>query len=317
MTEKTRNNKPYTVIIGAAVLDILGTTDRVLKAHDSTPGHIRMEAGGVGRNIAENLAWMGVRTELICILPDDSAGRLIRKQCAAAGVGLSYSFSPPGAGTSQYMAISGADGDMVMALSDVNIADHITPSALQSRHEIIEGATALVVDGNLPRTILKYLVDEFKPVPLFADPVSTSKAFNLSAILSGVHTLKMNSFEAEALSGIAVNDRHSAARAGRALIGKGVKHLYLTMQHNGIYWNREGEEGFYQQAPLIPVSSTGAGDAFMAGLVYGWEKNLSVEQTLEFASSAAVCALQHHSAVNPEVRRLADSVDGLPARLPS
>ena len=44
------------VVIGGANVDIMGIADQALRPQDSNPGTIRTTLGGVGRNIAENLA---------------------------------------------------------------------------------------------------------------------------------------------------------------------------------------------------------------------------------------------------------------------
>jgi len=73
---------PYVVLAGAANLDILGFTKDPLIQRDSNPGRVRLCPGGVSRNIAENLARLGIRTELITAVGDGIAGRYILENCA-------------------------------------------------------------------------------------------------------------------------------------------------------------------------------------------------------------------------------------------
>ena len=56
---------PYVVVIGGANMDICGTSHDNLLLGDSNPGKVRTSAGGVGRNIAENLARLGSDTRLM------------------------------------------------------------------------------------------------------------------------------------------------------------------------------------------------------------------------------------------------------------
>ena len=57
------NNNPYILVLGASIVDIIGFSKREFKAKDSNPGAIKISLGGVCRNIAENLARVGVNTE--------------------------------------------------------------------------------------------------------------------------------------------------------------------------------------------------------------------------------------------------------------
>ncbi len=63
-------NTPYALVIGGANIDFVGIPDNKLIWHDKNPGKIKMSLGGVGRNIAENLAKLGVHTKLLALVGD-------------------------------------------------------------------------------------------------------------------------------------------------------------------------------------------------------------------------------------------------------
>ena len=48
--------KPFVCVIGGMNIDLQGSSNQPLVFNDSNPGEIVMSAGGVGRNIAENIA---------------------------------------------------------------------------------------------------------------------------------------------------------------------------------------------------------------------------------------------------------------------
>ena len=81
---------PSVVAIGAANIDINGYSASALLHEESNPGRVELCAGGVARNIAENLARLGVEVELLTALGGDGLQRLIIESCRAAGVGYSY-----------------------------------------------------------------------------------------------------------------------------------------------------------------------------------------------------------------------------------
>ncbi len=296
--------QPLAVVVGAAALDTIGFASQSLKMRDSNPGYIRMEAGGVGRNIAENLAWLGIPTELICVIGDDPSSRLVQEKCKRSGLGMSHSIIVPGITLPQYLAITDECGDMVLALSDMKAVSRLVPTELMERHSLLAGASILVADGNLPQITLEYLAREFHPTPFFVDPVSAAKAGKIINILDKIHALKINALEAETLTGIPVHSQDSAARAGRMLIDKGLNSLFITMGSRGVYWNKESREGYHCFARIDPVSATGAGDAFTAGLVYSEFNGIPIEQTIKIATAAAGITLKSPSAVNPEVSRI-------------
>ncbi|RKX80638.1 MAG: kinase, partial [Spirochaetes bacterium] len=75
----------YVALIGAANIDIQGFSSNLIIARDSNPGSIEFCAGGVSRNIAENLSRLGVSTELISAIGGDPNGELILSSCRDCG----------------------------------------------------------------------------------------------------------------------------------------------------------------------------------------------------------------------------------------
>ena len=57
--------KPYVCVIGGLNIDLQGSSDAPLVLNDSNPGEIEMSAGGVGRNIAENIVRNGLPEKTI------------------------------------------------------------------------------------------------------------------------------------------------------------------------------------------------------------------------------------------------------------
>ena len=116
----------YVAVVGAINIDIWGKSNSILILHDSNPGEIHYSFGGVGRNIAHNLSLMGQRVSMLTAIGDDHWGPQVRNTCAKIGIDLSHAFLVPGARTGTYLAFSGPDGDMAIAMSDMAIAEAIS-----------------------------------------------------------------------------------------------------------------------------------------------------------------------------------------------
>ena len=80
----------YVVGIGAANLDVHGRSINSIKLRDSNPGRLNMSAGGVTRNILENMSRMGMDVQLISAMGTDVFGERIMESCAAAGIGTTH-----------------------------------------------------------------------------------------------------------------------------------------------------------------------------------------------------------------------------------
>ena len=292
--------QPRCAVVGAANIDIGGFSAGRLAMEDSNPGRIVLSAGGVGRNIACNLARLGVQTHLIAALGTDAFADLVRADCDRAGVDATSSFVFEGAASSAYLFIADAGGEMRLAINDMDICRRLTPEALCERLDLLNSMDAVVVDANLSAEALSYLARHVK-VPLLADAVSTAKAPRLAGALEKLWAIKPNAIEAEVLTGIPVHDADSAARAALRLVSLGARRAFVTLGERGVCC-AEGTRAIHlpgRSARL--VNATGAGDAFTAALAWGATRGLSLEDCAVAGLAAAALAVESMEAVNPEM----------------
>ena len=77
-------------VFGGMNMDICGRTDHPLRLRDSNIGHIQMQPGGVGRNIAARLAENGAKCELFTVLGSDAMSDTLRADCQKRGISLQH-----------------------------------------------------------------------------------------------------------------------------------------------------------------------------------------------------------------------------------
>ena len=295
--EKPNSGRPYAVVVGAVNMDIGGISQAPLVDADSNPGRVRMSLGGVGRNIAHNMALLGVDTRMITALGDDANARSIRDSCGALGIDLSAAVTVPGAATSTYLYISGPAGDMVLAISDMEIYAALTSEIMSARQELLDNAALVVVDANIPAETIAWLADNCA-APLFADPVSTVKAEKLRPVLGKLHTLKPNRLEAETLSGVAITDEKSLCAAADALLSTGLKRVFISLGSEGVLAADHTEKLRLRRMPGPVVNATGGGDAFMAGLVWAALNGAGLGDSAVTGLAAASIAVEGRDTIN-------------------
>jgi pseudouridine kinase len=292
--------KRYVVVVGGVNMDIGGRSFASLVARDSNPGRVTMSLGGVGRNIAHNLSLLGAEVHLLTALGDDMQAKRITASCAELGISLKDALEVPGGRTSTYLFLNDADGDMALALSDMEICDQISPAYLESKLSLINKAALVIADCNIPQESLEFLA-EHCTVPLFADPVSTTKAKKLLPILGRLHTLKPNRMEAELLTGISITDTESLHRAAKALLATGLKRVFISL---GIDGTLAAEGDTLLQIPCYRAevrNATGAGDSFMAALARSYMDERDLEQSARFAAATATLAIESEETINSHI----------------
>ena len=291
---------PYAVVVGGVNMDIGGVSAAPLVPADSNPGVVRMSLGGVGRNIAHNMALLGVDTRLLTAFGDDSHAQRIAASCGSLGIDVSRALQIPGERTSTYLFIADERGEMALALSDMEIYRHITPAYLASRVQLLQNAQLVIVDANIPAEAIAWLADHVKP-PIFADPVSTAKAVKLKPVLGKLHTLKPIRLEAGLPSGVAITAEKSLQKAARALLDTGLRRVFISLGGDGVYAATHDKAVHQPCLKAHMVNATGAGDAFMAALTWAYLEGTGLEETALLAQGAAAIALEGAETINPDM----------------
>lgn len=294
---------PFVAVIGGANMDIHGAPARPLQLRDSNPGSVRSSPGGVARNVAENLARLGVDTRLVAPLGNDHHGDLLERQGRAAGIDMRHTYRVDGAQTSTYVAILDDAGDMLAAISDMDILDTLDAERLRTLEPMLRQASAIVLDTNLRDDALAWLTSTFPDKPLFVDTVSVAKANRIRPYLGSVHTLKPSRAEAEAIAGISAATPARLPALAAWFHNRGVERLFVSLGDGGVFHSTPHGCGLEPPSPVEgPVrNASGAGDALLAGLVYGWVREWPLSDSLRFGMAAARLTLAHPLTINPDM----------------
>lgn len=290
----------YAVVVGGANVDIGGRSRHKLVAADSNPGTITLSLGGVGRNIAHNLRLMGAEVKLLTAYGDDMNGAHLETSCAQLGIELKHALKLAGESTSTYLYLTDPEGEMALAVSDMEICDRITPGYLTACLPVLRGAQVVVADTNIPKESLEFLARNCT-APLFIDPVSTTKAEKIRDLLPYIHTLKPNKLEAELLSGIPIREKEDVQKAAKTLLEAGVQRVFISMGGEGVYAADQNTQLLLPPVPGNMVNTTGCGDAFAAALVWAWMEELSLEETARAGSAAGSIAMEWSETINPNM----------------
>ncbi|MBB6254224.1 carbohydrate kinase [Nitrospirillum iridis] len=258
------------VCLGGAVLDRKYQALAPLVPATSNPVSGVRSPGGVARNVAENLARLAVPTALISIVGEDETGREILNHLRTLGVDVSQVAVTVDAPTAEYAAILGPDGDLAVAAADMRIFDLYTPALLDRAWPHLAAACWVFADCNLPADTLAALVARRRDArfQLALDAVSIPKLARLPADLSGIDLLFMNLEEANALLGTSGATLADALVAARGLRSRGVAGAVVTLGARGTAVAGGDTAATFAAVPALPLDTTGAGDAMIAGALY-------------------------------------------------
>ena len=291
----------YIAGIGGANMDIHGRSDQPVILRDSNPGTLRLSLGGVCRNVCENLALLGEDVRLVTVLGDDIYGRSILEGCTRAGIDMSGTRVLRGERSSCYISFVDAQGDMLLAMSDMHIVKKLDERIVDDARELLCGAELVVCDGNLSAQSVRRLT-QVCTRPLYLDPVSTAWARELRPYVGCFDTVKPNRMELAALTGFPAETPEEIEAACDALIGAGVRRVFVSMGEEGMLYR--GPEGFLRgtSRPLLEMANAaGAGDAALAGIVWATRRGLGAREILHTAMAAGMLAASSPDTISREM----------------
>lgn len=258
---------------GGAVVDLKIRLAVASVAGTSNPGSGTTSFGGVARNVAENLAALGVEVGLLSAVGDDPPGAALLFDLDRCGVDRRQVAVLAGESTAQYVALLEPDGELTIGAAAMAVLDRIGADRLAAAWPAADGGNWVFCDGNLGPDVLAAAIALARRtgVALAVDAVSTHKVIRLPADLRGLSLLSCNRDEALAwLAGhqhpvglgaaddMALASALHAAGAAAVLLTRGAEGLVVV------------GDGVCAQVPAVParvVDVTGAGDALVAGTV--------------------------------------------------
>ena len=292
---------PFVTAIGGANIDIHGRSNAPLLHHDSNPGRVSLSAGGVARNVAENLARLGVDCRLVSAVGSDHHGRMLMRLSREAGINMQNVHEIAGATTSTYLSVLDDGGDMLVGINDMSIIEQLGADLLQAQQAMLRQSSAVVLDCNLSDDALAWLTGSLTESPIFVDTVSAIKAPRIRPYLLAVHTLKTGTLEVEALTGLEARTLPRLRRAADWLHRQGVQRVFVTRGKQGVFYSTGDADGARKptQRSRKMQNAGGAGDAFLAGLVYAWLEDRSLDEAVGFALAAAEITVAHPATSSP------------------
>ena len=296
-----RSAQPFVSVIGGLNIDLQGSSVNPLVFNDSNPGEIVMSAGGVGRNIAENISKLNINSKLLSYVGNDALGDFVVNKSRLSGVDTSFIKKHSHLPTSQYLSVLDDNNDMLVSISDMRIIEEMTIQDIDKWNLTIEQSSAIVVDTNIPIPVIEYLTDKYSNIPLFLDPVSFAKTSKILKLIGRFHTVKPNRLETELISGVKITDNDSMLKAANIIFDMGCKQIFITLGEDGVFYYDGENFGQYLHKGVNMISANGAGDAFTAGVVYGFLKLNGIKETAEFASAAAVIALRSANTISDDL----------------
>lgn len=279
MTTLSRKN-PHLLIVGAMHVDEVATISGAHVAHASNPASWHCQAGGVACNAARAAHRVFQQSEagditLQTAIGSDAMGETLLKALRCDRLNVEPCIID-GKSTGRYSAIMSKDGELLIGLADVQIAEQLSPLSAVAHIER-GGVNLLLIDANLSTECIHTLAEVARSmsVPLAAMCVSPTKATRLLPCASSIDLLFCNRREAFALARESdqIANCQSAFDVGlqtlaAALTEAGFNNLVITDGASDVLVSENGVCNYLPTAPVaITANVNGAGDALAGASV--------------------------------------------------
>ncbi|MBR7088376.1 MAG: bifunctional hydroxymethylpyrimidine kinase/phosphomethylpyrimidine kinase [Mogibacterium sp.] len=284
------------VIIGATFVDIKGYPHAQYIPGGRNSGHVVEVHGGVSRNIAEDIANIELRPTLITVVDKSSmsvdvVNKLKRHQCNTDYIRV----TPDGLGT--WLAVFDNSGDVVASISkrpDVSVIERILD---EQGDEIFSNADSIAAEFDIEVPILKKIIAlaEKHGKPIYCPVSNMSIAFERRDLLRKVDCLVCNLQEAGILFSEDYEDRTPEEMAD--ILSEKIRQaempgIVVTMGGQGAAFARSnGEKGWCPSQKVSVNDTTGAGDAFFAGVAIGLTYGKTAAEACEIGTRLAASVI--------------------------
>ena len=292
------------VVIGTAFVDIKGFPEDVYLPTGRNAGTVEYIHGGVARNVVEDIANVELRPTYLGIVDDTPMGKGVLEKLRRHKVNTDYvAVEPDGMGL--WLAIFDNNGDLAGSISKRPNADAILRMLENKGDEIFAQAESAVLQVDLGRDIVKKVLElaEKHHTKLFALVSNMSIAAERRDFLKKFDCFICNQEEA----GILFLDdytRKTPAQMEQILADRvrraDIPSMVVTMGAQGaVYADRGGISGCCPARRVQVKDTTGAGDAFCAGVSIGLTYGKDLAGAVEIGTVLAASVITSSENVCP------------------
>ncbi len=291
-------------VIGASFVDIKGFPDDTYYPTGRNVGRIEYVHGGVARNVVEDIANVELRPIFVGIVDDTPMGSDVKRKLEDHKVNTDYVLTlPDGMGT--WLAVFDNNGDVAGSISKRPDMSPIVGLLEEKGDEIFSKAKSVVLEVDIDKEIVKKTLElaDKHNVKTFALVSNMSLAAQRRDLLQRFTCVICNQQEAGLLF---VEDYENftpvemLTELREKVVAANFQTMVVTMGGRGaVYANSEGYGGICPARNVQVKDTTGAGDAFCAGVAIGMTYGSGIAQACEIGTVLAASVITSSENVCP------------------
>lgn len=284
------------VVIGTVFVDIKGFPDDVYNPTGRNAGRVETVHGGVGRNVAEDIANVELRPVFLSLVDDTASGEEVLQKLRKHKVNTDYILRKPD-GMGLWLAVFDNTGDLAGSISKRPRMDALEALLDEKGDEIFRDADSIVVEIDLDKEIIKrvFRYAEKYGKKVYAVVSNMTIATERRDFLQSIDCFVCNLQEAGILfvdDFSALSPAELAEELYRRVVKANIPSMVVTMGGRGaVYADRRGDRGWAPAKPVQVRDTSGAGDAFCAGVAAGLTYGKTLRESVEIGTTLAAAVI--------------------------
>ena len=297
-------NKNGIVVLGAVFVDIKGFPEDVYIPDGRNAGKVEYVHGGVSRNVVEDIANIELRPTFLGIVDNSALGEEVIHKLQRHKVNTEYMQTVPG-GMGTWLAVFDHNGDVAGSISQRPDLTPILTILEEKGDEIISQCDSVVIEVDMEKEIVKkvVLLCEKYNKKLYGVVSNMSIAVERRDFLQKFDCFICNQLEAGMF--FADDFSETAPKELAEILAKKLRlakipSMVVTMGGAGsVYADMKGKKGFCPAKKVQVKDTTGAGDAFCAGVSSGLTYGKTLAESVEIGTRLAASVITSSENVCP------------------
>lgn len=284
------------VVIGTSFMDVKGFPHDNYLPTGRNVGHVEYVHGGVARNIVEDIANVELRPTFVSIVDDTPLGSAVYQKLVNHKVNTDYVLTRPN-GMGTWLAVFDNNGDLAGSISSRPDFMPVLDLLEEKGDEIFASADSIVLQIDLAKEIVKKTIElaEKHQKKLYALVSNMTIAVERRDFLHYLDCFICNEQEA----GILFFDDYSSKTPEELcdilcdhVKKANIPSMIVTLGERGsIYATIHGEKGICAARKVHVKDTTGAGDAFGAGVAIGLTYGKTMPESMEIGTQLAASVI--------------------------
>ncbi len=295
------------VVVGTVFVDIKGFPEELYIPSGRNSGSVQIVHGGVGRNVVEDIVNVELRPVFVSMVDDSAEGADVLRRLRKHRVNTDYIVTSPD-GMGMWLAVFDESGDVVGSISKRPSMDAMIELLDEKGDEIFSAADSVVIEIDLDKEVVKRVLSYARKYgkKVYAVVANMSIASQRRDFLQDIDCFVCNVQEAGILfvSDFSALEPEALCEVlAQHLMNADFRSIVVTMGSRGAVWaSKDGRRGVHPASSVTVRDTTGAGDAFCAGVAIGLTYGKTLPEALDIATRLAASVITVSENVCPRFR---------------